>query len=75
MTKRTGTFCFGLIDRYLLRMLTGPLLGCLGVTIAALILERVLRLLDLLSNSNARFGALNDPSRPSLSSRGTVTVQ
>ena len=56
MTKRTGTFCFGLIDRYLLRLLTGPLLGCLGVTIAALILERVLRLLDLLSNSNARFG-------------------
>ncbi len=56
MSKRTGTFCFGLIDRYLLRMLTGPLLGCLGVTIAALILERVLRLLDLLSNSNARFG-------------------
>ncbi len=56
MTKRIGTFCFGLIDRYLLRMLTGPLLGCLGVTIAALILERVLRLVDLLSSSNARFG-------------------
>jgi lipopolysaccharide export system permease protein len=56
VSKRTGTFCFGLIDRYLLRMLTGPLLGCLGVTIAALILERVLRLLDLLSNSNAGFG-------------------
>ena len=56
MSKRIGTFCFGLIDRYLLRMLTGPLIGCLGVTIGALILERVLRLLDLLSNSNARFG-------------------
>jgi lipopolysaccharide export system permease protein len=56
VSKRVGTFSFGLIDRYLLRMLTGPLIGCLAVTIGALILERVLRLLDLLSNSNARFG-------------------
>ncbi len=45
-----------LIDRYLLRMLVWPLVGCLGVTVVALLLERVLRLLDVLSQSSARFG-------------------
>jgi lipopolysaccharide export system permease protein len=45
-----------LIDRYLLRMLIWPLVGCLGVTVVALLLERVLRLLDVLSQSSARFG-------------------
>lgn len=46
----------GLIDRYLLRLLFWPLVGCLGVTVVALLLERVLRLLDALSQSSARFG-------------------
>lgn len=46
---------FGLIDRYLLRLLAWPLAGCLGLTIVALLLERVLRLLDALSQSSARF--------------------
>jgi lipopolysaccharide export system permease protein len=45
-----------LIDRYLLRLLFWPLMGCLGVTVVALLLERVLRLLDALSQSSARFG-------------------
>lgn len=45
-----------LVDRYLLRLLFWPLVGCLGVTVVALLLERVLRLLDALSQSSARFG-------------------
>lgn len=45
-----------LIDRYLLRLIFWPLMGCLGVTVIALLLERVLRLLDALSQSSARFG-------------------
>lgn len=45
-----------LIDRYLLRLLFWPLIACLGVTVIALLLERILRLLDVLSQSSARFG-------------------
>lgn len=45
-----------LIDRYLLRLAFWPLVGATGVTLVALLLERVLRLLDLLSNSTDRFG-------------------
>jgi lipopolysaccharide export system permease protein len=45
-----------LIDRYLLRLTGGPMLGCLAVTLVALLLERALRLLDLLSQSSDRFG-------------------
>jgi lipopolysaccharide export system permease protein len=51
-----GTSQLRLIDRYLLRMLIWPIIGCLGVTVIALLLERVLRLLDVLSQSSARFG-------------------
>lgn len=51
-----GTSRFRLIDAYLLRMLAWPIVGCLGVTVIALLLERVLRLLDVLSQSSARFG-------------------
>jgi lipopolysaccharide export system permease protein len=51
-----GTSRLRLIDRYLLRMLFWPIIGCLGVTVVALLLERVLRLLDVLSQSSARFG-------------------
>ncbi|MGR4864436.1 LptF/LptG family permease [Caulobacter sp. LARHSG274] len=51
-----GTARFRLIDRYLLRLLVWPIIGCLGVTVVALLLERVLRLLDVLSQSSARFG-------------------
>jgi lipopolysaccharide export system permease protein len=54
--KPKGTSRFRLIDAYLLRMLVWPIIGCLGVTVIALLLERVLRLLDVLSQSSARFG-------------------
>lgn len=47
---------FRLLDRYLLRLLFWPLVACLGVTVVALLLERTLRLLDVLSQSSARFG-------------------
>lgn len=45
-----------LIDRYLLRLTLWPLAGALGVTLIALILERVLRLIQQLSESADRFG-------------------
>lgn len=50
---RTG---LPLLDRYVIRLTTGPMLGCLAVTLVALLLERALRLLDLLSQSSDRFG-------------------
>jgi lipopolysaccharide export system permease protein len=37
-------------------MTAWPMLACLGVTVVSLVLERMLRLLDLLSQSSARFG-------------------
>lgn len=45
-----------LIDRYLLRLAFWPLVGATGVTLIALLLERTLRLLDMLSASSDRFG-------------------
>jgi lipopolysaccharide export system permease protein len=45
-----------LLDRYILKMTLGPLGGALGLTLVALLLERVLRLLDTLSESSGRFG-------------------
>jgi lipopolysaccharide export system permease protein len=45
-----------LIDRYLLRMAFWPMVGAMGVTLIALLLERTLRLLDMLSGSSDRFG-------------------
>jgi lipopolysaccharide export system permease protein len=45
-----------LIDRYVLQLTGWPMLACLGVTLVALLLERALRLLDLLSQSSDRFG-------------------
>lgn len=45
-----------LIDRYLLRLSFWPMLGAIGVTMISLLLERILRLLDMLSASSDRFG-------------------
>lgn len=45
-----------LIDRYLLRLALWPMVGAMGVTLIALLLERTLRLLDMLSASSDRFG-------------------
>ena len=47
-----------LIDRYLLHMMVKPMLGCLAVALISLLLERALRLLDLLSQSASRFSAV-----------------
>ncbi len=44
------------IDRYLLRLSFWPMVGATGVTLVALLLERILRLLDMLAASNDRFG-------------------
>jgi len=44
------------IDRYLLRLAFWPMVGATGVTLIALLLERILRLLDMLSASSDRFG-------------------
>lgn len=55
-TKTGGSLRPSLIDRYVLRLTTGPMLGCLAVTLVALLLERALRLLDMLSQSSDRFG-------------------
>jgi lipopolysaccharide export system permease protein len=58
-TKRTAavkTARFALIDRYVLRLTLWPMVACLGVTMLSLLLERSLRLLDLLSQSSDRFG-------------------
>jgi lipopolysaccharide export system permease protein len=49
-----------LIDRYLLRLTSGPMLGCLAVTLIALLLERALRLLELLSQSTDHFGYVTE---------------
>ncbi|MDB5448486.1 MAG: hypothetical protein JWQ97_3803 [Phenylobacterium sp.] len=45
-----------LIDRYILQLTLWPLAGALGATLVALLLERVLRLLQILSQSSHRFG-------------------
>ena len=44
------------LDKYILKITVAPLAGALGVTLVALLLERILRLLDLLSESSGRFG-------------------
>ncbi|WP_296460384.1 LptF/LptG family permease [Phenylobacterium sp.] len=44
------------VDRYLLRLAFWPMVGATGVTLLALLLERTLRLLDMLSASSDRFG-------------------
>ena len=45
-----------LVDRYLLRSAFWPMMGAMGVTLIALLLERILRLLDMLATSSDRFG-------------------
>ena len=44
------------LDKYILKLTVAPLAGALGVTLVALLLERILRLLDVLSESSGRFG-------------------
>jgi lipopolysaccharide export system permease protein len=49
-----------LIDRYALKLMLWPLVGAILVTLTGLLLERVLRLLDVLSGSSNRFGFLTE---------------
>ncbi|WP_334163123.1 LptF/LptG family permease [Phenylobacterium sp.] len=49
-----------IIDRYVLKLMLWPLLGAMLVTLTGLLLERVLRLLDVLSGSSNRFGFLTE---------------
>jgi lipopolysaccharide export system permease protein len=44
------------VDRYLLRLAFWPMVGATGVTLIAMLLERILRLLDMLAASSDRFG-------------------
>jgi len=60
--RRSSGLRLALIDRYVLRMTAWPMLGCLGVTVISLLLERTLRLLDMLSQSSARFGSVAELS-------------
>jgi len=45
-----------LIDRYLLRLMATPMMAALAVTLSALLLERVLRLFELLTGKGAPLG-------------------
>ncbi|MGB0504642.1 MAG: LptF/LptG family permease [Pikeienuella sp.] len=45
-----------LLDRYLLRLMATPMLAALAVTLSALLLERVLRLFELLTGKGAPLG-------------------
>jgi len=56
IAKKVRTARLALIDRYVLRMTAWPMVACLSVTVISLLLERALRLLDLLSQSAERFG-------------------
>ena len=53
---RAGIFGLKMIDRYVLRLSLRPMAACLGVTLLVLLLERALRIFDLLAQSSARFG-------------------
>jgi lipopolysaccharide export system permease protein len=55
-TADVKTAHVALIDRYVLRLTLWPMVACLGITVMSLLLERALRLLDLLSQSSERFG-------------------
>mgnify|MGYP000073661208 CR=1 FL=1 len=45
-----------MIDAYLLRLMAMPMLAALAVTLSALLLERVLRLFELLTGKGAPLG-------------------
>ncbi len=47
-----------ILDRYLLRQLAGSLLVCLGTVLIALLLERLLRLFDILAQNNQALPAV-----------------
>ena len=57
--RRTGAgggLGLKMIDRYVIKLSAKPMAACLGVTLVVLLLERALRIFDLLAQSSARFG-------------------
>lgn len=56
----TNRFGLGMLDRYLLQLMGPPMAAALGVVLIALLLERVLRLFNLLAASSARFELILD---------------
>lgn len=49
---------FGQVDRYLIRQMLPRMAAALGVTLAALLIERILRLFDLVTGVGADIGAI-----------------
>lgn len=54
------TFGLPMVDRYLLKLMGPPMAAALAVVLIALLLERILRLFNLLAASTARFGLIID---------------
>jgi lipopolysaccharide export system permease protein len=55
-TGAGGGLGLKMIDRYVIKLSSRPMAACLGVTLVVLMLERALRIFDLLAQSSARFG-------------------
>ena len=55
-----GMFGLPMMDRYLLQLMGPPMAAALGVVLIALLLERILRLFNLLAASSARFELILD---------------
>lgn len=54
-TRHFNPLRLQLLDRYLLRMLAEPAATCLGITLIAMLLERVLRLINEMAATGAHF--------------------
>ena len=54
------TFGLPMVDRYLLKLMGPPMAGALAVVLIALLLERILRLFNLLAASSAKFELIID---------------
>lgn len=60
LTGLTDRFGMAMMDRYLLQLMGPPMAAALGVVLIALLLERILRLFNLLAASSARFELILD---------------
>ena len=60
LTGLTDRFGLAMMDRYLLQLMGPPMAAALGVVLIALLLERILRLFNLLAASSARFELILD---------------
>ena len=57
---KAPTFGLPMVDRYLLRLMGPPMAAALAVVLIALLLERILRLFNLLAASSAKFELIID---------------